>query len=162
MRVDNEATGTGAAFSGAFGDSGPSRINELSTEDVEFFVSLDHHSVAPAFRDLEWEGVADPRVPVEDAGELGHDGVTPLWVTTKYPARSSDIPLATWEEAQLIIAEAEGGQRAVDIINDLHDRAGLPGYDPNDDVTPGPTEDEILDHVLRERSRELFQEGGTG
>lgn len=140
---------------------GPSpSLDRRWNKGFEFFVSLDHHSVAPAFRDLEWEGVADPRVPVEDADELGHDGVTPLWVTTKYPARSSDIPLATWEEAQLIIAEAEGGQRAVDIINDLHDRAGLPEYDPNDDVTPGPTDDEILNHVLQERSRELFQEGG--
>lgn len=126
----------------------------------EFFVNIGHHSVAPAFRGLEWEGVPDPRVPVEDAGRPGFDGVTPLWTTSKYPARSSDIPLATWEEAQLIIAEAAGGQRAVDIINDLHARAGLPGYDPDEDVTPGPTDDEILNHVLQERSRELFQEGG--
>jgi TonB-dependent SusC/RagA subfamily outer membrane receptor len=35
VRINNEATGTGAAFSGAFGDSGPSRINQLNPEDIE-------------------------------------------------------------------------------------------------------------------------------
>lgn len=35
VRVNNEATGTGAAFSGAFEDTGPSRINQLNPEDVE-------------------------------------------------------------------------------------------------------------------------------
>lgn len=140
---------------------GPSpSLDRRWNKGFEFFVNIGHHSVAPAFRDLEWEGVPDPRVPVQDAGQPGFDGVTPLWTTAKYPARSTDIPLATWEEAQLIIAEAAGGQRAADIINDLHERAGLPGYDPDTDVTPGPTDDEILNHVLQERSRELFQEGG--
>ncbi len=144
---------------------GPSpSLDRRWNKGFEFFINIGHHSVAPEFRGLEWEGVEDPRVPVEDAGQFGFDGVTPLWITTKYPARSSDIPLATWEEAQLIIAEASvrlgDPGRAEAIIDDLHARAGLPDYDPAEDTTPGPTDDEVLNHVLQERSRALFQEGG--
>ncbi|MGH7540513.1 MAG: RagB/SusD family nutrient uptake outer membrane protein [Gemmatimonadota bacterium] len=130
----------------------------------EFFVSTGHHSVAPGFRGLEWKGIPDPRVPVEDAGRLGHDGTTPVWITTKYPERTTDIELATWTEAQLIIAEAStrsgDDARAVAIINDLHVRAGLPPFDPVADVVAGPTANNVLNMVLLERSRELFQEGG--
>jgi TonB-dependent SusC/RagA subfamily outer membrane receptor len=35
VRIDNEAVGGGAAFTGAFGDSGPSRINDLNPDDIE-------------------------------------------------------------------------------------------------------------------------------
>ncbi|MGH7475240.1 MAG: RagB/SusD family nutrient uptake outer membrane protein [Longimicrobiales bacterium] len=75
------------------------------------------------------------------------------YVQTKYPAFSSPIPLATWEEAQLIIAEVTGGETAVGIINALHQRAGLPSYDP-------ATDGDITEHTIQERSRELFLEGG--
>lgn len=80
---------------------------------------------------------------ITDAGTVGHDGVTPVWSSTKYPARSSDIPLATREEAQLIIAEASArlgdDGRAEAIIDDFHDRAGLPDFDPAEDEVDGPT-----------------------
>jgi hypothetical protein len=59
--------------------------------------------------------------------------------------------LATWDEAQLIIAEAEGGVTAVMIINMFHDRAGLPPFVSID-------EGEIRQHVIEERRRELFLE----
>jgi len=35
IRIDNEAIGDGAAFTGAFGDAGPARINDLNPEDIE-------------------------------------------------------------------------------------------------------------------------------
>lgn len=121
------------------------------------FFEAGHHTVAPAFRDLEWKGVPDPRVNVTDQGRFGFDGVTQLWSSDKWTSRSTPIPIATWEEAQLIVAEAAANTgdegTAVDIINDLHDRAGLPEYDPD---TDGP----VMDHIIQERSRELFQEGG--
>ncbi len=144
---------------------GPSpAVDRLWNKGFEDFVNIGHHTVNTDFRDLTWRGEPDPRVPVEDAGRFGFDGVTPLWITTKYPERATDIPLATWEEAQLIVAEASARTgdegRAVDIINDLHARAGLPPFDPATDDVDGPTGDEVLDMVLLERSRELFQEGG--
>jgi hypothetical protein len=121
------------------------------------YVEARHHTVAPDFRDLEWKGVADPRVNVTDQGRFGLDGVTQLWASDKWPDRGTPIPIATWEEAQLIVAEAAANTgdpgTAVDIINELHTRAGLPGYDPG---TDGP----LMDHIIQERSRELFQEGG--
>lgn len=106
-------------------------------------------TVAPGYRGMTFEGVPDPRVPVADAGKLGPDGVTPLWVQDRYPTLGSSIPLATWEEAQLIIAEVEGGQTAVDIINTLHARAGLPSFE-------SAHTEEIRSLVLEERRRELF------
>ena len=44
---------------------------------------------------------------------------------------AASSPLARWEEAQLIIAEVEGGQSAIDIINDLHARVGIPPFTAN-------------------------------
>jgi hypothetical protein len=109
-------------------------------------------SVDPRFRDLEVDGVPDPRVAVFDAGRPGNDGLTPLWLQTKYLSESSPIELASWNEAQLIIAEAEGGQTAVDRINALRRQTGLPLFASGD-----PTE--IAQQVIEERRRELFLEG---
>lgn len=107
---------------------------------------------------LTFDGVADKRVPVTDPGNLkASDNLVPRWTQTKFPAVNSPLPVARWAEAQLIIAEAELGQTAVNIINDLHARAGLPPYDPAVHTTPGPF-DEIKNHVIQERQRELFLE----
>lgn len=122
-----------------------------------FFEDGGHATVAPGFRGLEFRGVPDPRVDVFYTGRVGFDGVTDLWVSTKYPDVASDIPLATGDEAQLIIAEVAARTNdpdtAVGIINDLHAEAGLPPFDP-------ATDGDVLEHVIQERSRELFQEGG--
>src|SRR5690606_35549583 len=71
----------------------------------------DEFSVRPHYRNLQVDGVPDPRVPVRYVGPSPFVGVE-HWVQEKYPHPGSDIPFATWREAQLIIAEAEGGQRA--------------------------------------------------
>jgi starch-binding outer membrane protein, SusD/RagB family len=113
-------------------------------------------TVAPDYRDLEIDGVADPRIPVEDTGGPGEDGSTPLWLQMKYDSPITPIPIASWEEAQLIIAEAELGQVAVDRINALRDQHDLPHYEPQNVADDG----EILAQVLEERRRQLFLEGG--
>lgn len=109
-------------------------------------------TVDPNFWDLEWEGVPDPRVPVRDAGEPADDGVTPLHLQEKYSWEGAGIPLATWEEAQLIVAEVEGGPVAREIIDELHYRAGIPLFQ-------GTDEEEVQAQVREERRRELFLEG---
>ena len=123
----------------------------------EYFNVVGHATVAPAFRDLEWKGVPDPRVAVVNTGRKGFDNVTELWISDKWPEQGTGIPIATWEEAQLILAEAAvrtgDPQTAVRIINELHARVGLPAYDP-------ATDGNVLDQVIEERSRELFQVGG--
>ena len=113
---------------------------------------LQGFTVAPEFRGLTWKGVPDPRVTLINNGVLPQYGVV-HWVTNKYMSRADPIPIATWKEAQLIIAEAQLGQTAVDIINNLHKLAGLPAYDP-------ATDGAIMNQVIEERRRELFLEGG--
>jgi starch-binding outer membrane protein, SusD/RagB family len=108
-------------------------------------------SVAVAYRNLQVGTVADVRVPVEYTGRIGNDGFTPQWDQLKYSSRSAPIPIASYDEAQLIIAEARGGQEALDAINRLRTRASLPL------LAPGTVVD--LSLVLEERRRELFSEG---
>jgi len=113
-------------------------------------------TVHPSFWNLEVDGVPDPRVVVSDRGHLGVDGVTPSWFpVNKAVAETSPIRMASWEEAQLIIAEVNLGQDAVGRINALRDIHGLPHYIPQN-VSDG---DEILDQILEERRREFFLEG---
>ena len=118
---------------------------------VDNFVNL-YTSVDPRFRNLAFGGVADPRVPTKNANRLGNDGVTPLWQQLRYTTETSSMPIATWGEAQLIIAEAEGGQPAVDAINRLHTAAGLPPFSSTDPAA-------IMAQVYEERRRELFLTG---
>lgn len=98
-------------------------------------------------------GVADPRVPVEILpGHMGNDSQTQMYIQTKYPSYAADIPLARWAEAQLILAEVEGGQGIVNRINALRDVHGLPRFSSSNPV-------EIRDALIEERRRELFLEG---
>ena len=108
------------------------------------------------FRGVEFGGVPDPRVAVIDAGIVGADETTPMFLPAKYTAFESPIRMASWEEAQLILAEAAvaGGDvdGAVSIINTLHANDGLPPY-------AGGTPEEVMNQVIEERRRELFLEG---
>lgn len=107
-------------------------------------------SVAPEFRNLTFAGVPDPRVPVVDTKVKAPTGVE-VFAQVKYTDVSSPLPIATWDEAQLIIAEVEGGQTAVDIINMFHARAGLPLFSSTNAAA-------IRQQVIEERKRELFLE----
>lgn len=109
-------------------------------------------SVAPEFQGLEVDGVPDPRVPTEAGGRLGHDGSTDVWLQLKYTSESDQIPIATWEEAQLIIAESRGGQEAVDAINRVRGSHDLPTFSSDDAGA-------ISAQVLEERRRQLYLQG---
>jgi len=109
-------------------------------------------SVTTAYRGLTVNGVPDTRVRVQDMGKRGRDNETPLWIQLKYPAADSNTPIASWHEAQLIIAESLGGQEAVQAINRLRTAAGLPLFQSTD-------AQQIRDQVIEERRRQLFAEG---
>jgi hypothetical protein len=115
-------------------------------------------TVAPAFRDLTVGGEPDTRVTVINTNTVGQDSQTPVWLVTKYgPARAAglrdtSLPIATWREAHLIIAEVEGGEEAVSRINILRNHHGLPTY-------AGGTSAEVAAQVRVERARELYLEG---
>jgi len=108
-------------------------------------------SVEPdAYGSIMVGDVVDHRVPVEDSGLRGHDGVTDHWFQQKYPGADSPIPMASWEEAQLILAEARPDQ-AVQIINGLRAAQDLPALD-----------EPVASHrdlIIEERRRQLFSEG---
>lgn len=96
--------------------------------------------------------VRDTRIADSAAGK-GADNTTPLIVSNKYPLGTSPIPIGSYTEAQLIIAEAEGGQTAVNIINSIRVAAKLPGaFQSTDPVA-------IKNEVIKERSRALYLQG---
>lgn len=146
--ADAEAVPQGFAYYTEYSTVDPRRENNIHNSTWFQF----HMSVHPDYRNPEIQGVVDPRSQAQDMGSLGVDNETPQWAPVKYSDRDSPVRLASWEEAQLIIAEASGGQRAVDIINTLRDQYGLPPYD-------GGSEAEILAQILEERAREFFLEG---
>jgi hypothetical protein len=107
-------------------------------------------SVAPAYRNVQYNGVADPRVTVRNEGRNASDASTPLYSQQRYTALDDAIIVATGVEAQLIRAEALGGSAAVNIINALHTRAGIAA----DFASADPAT--ILAQIIEERRRELF------
>jgi hypothetical protein len=111
-------------------------------------------TIAPAYRNLAVNGVPDPRVKVADNGRLNGDQFNRWWIQSKYTSLSSPTPVATGVEAQLILAEAVGGQQAVTILNTLRARAGV--------GLPPLSAAEIADlqgTIYSERARELFLQG---
>ncbi|MDE0394872.1 MAG: RagB/SusD family nutrient uptake outer membrane protein [Gammaproteobacteria bacterium] len=120
--------------------------------------------------------VNDPRVEIyfdDDSGKPlvdNRNGTLDYRFQRKYSDRADPIPFATWREAQLMKAEALGGQDAVDIINLLRTNpAGLhANIDssawplPTADYLAGASDAEIMEAVREERRRELFGQGTRG
>ncbi len=110
-------------------------------------------TVAPAYRGLTVQGVADPRVRVVDSLRNTPNGQR-LWVQTKYLGLASPIPIASGVEARLILAEARGGAEGVAALNALRARPGV--------ALPALSAAEAADlqrTVFEERRRELFLQG---
>jgi hypothetical protein len=116
-----------------------------------------YSSVDPSFVGLTFGGLADPRVNVNVTTTVGSDGSTIIRQVLKYATRGTPVPIARYNEARLILAEAqvEAGNLtgAVDIINALHTAAGVPPYDGS-----GQTAAQVKAQVVEERRRELFME----
>lgn len=114
-------------------------------------------TVDPRYRDMSVDNTdtSDPRVEVFQDPEdpFGIDGSTPQFQAEKYSSPTSPIRIASWVEAQYIIAEIEGGQTAVDIINDVRDEQGI------DETFSSSDDTEIRNKVMEERRRALFLEG---
>jgi hypothetical protein len=117
-------------------------------------------SVSVPYRNMTVNGVAgnvpDPRVKVKDAAKKANDGITPLFQQQKFIAQlgGTPIPIASWNEAQLIYAEAVGGQAGLDAINRVRTANSVPTLSG-----PAPSGQAFIDLVLEERRRQLFGEG---
>jgi hypothetical protein len=132
-----------------FSETTPARENRV----YNLTVRNDYLSTGPDYRGLTVNGVADPRVPVKDMNRKGSDNVTPMWQQQKYIGSGAvPLPIASWNEAQLIYAEAVGGQAAIDAMNRVRAANGVPALvaDPSSDLEP---------IILEERRRQLFLEG---
>lgn len=98
------------------------------------------------------DGVPDPRVVLVELAKKEPRGVLRFRQQGKYLSDDADIPFATGREAQLMIAEARGGQTAVNIINTLRATHGLPRFSSSDPA-------EITATLREERRRELWMQG---
>lgn len=112
------------------------------------------YTVEALSRNLTTEkGEVDPRSATRETETRPADARSTIWVAEKYPAQGSPTPIATYEEAQLILAEAQGGAQAVAIINAMRADVGLQPY-------TGPTDAASIQNlIIDERRRVLFLEG---
>jgi len=104
----------------------------------------------------------DPRVPVTSR-DIGIGTSIPMFRTGKYSTRGSNVPLASYVEAQLIVAESmlEDGQSSeyLSVLNAL--RANLATHLPTLGITPaaGASLSPLEDPGTREgRILQLFEE----
>ena len=81
------------------------------------------------------------------------DEKTPLFTQGKYANGSASIPIASYIEAQLIIAEATGGSAAITILNNLRSSVGLGALASSSDP------DVIKADIASERARWLWLQG---
>jgi hypothetical protein len=117
-------------------------------------------TVEAASRQLKTEtGEIDPRSATTTLSTRASDGVSTIVVPTKWNAAAQDAgralaqPVARYAEAQLILAEAQGGAQAVTIINGMRAAANLKPYTGATDATS------IKNLIVGERQRVLFVEG---
>ena len=129
----------------------PRRWNKLYRNATE----QGAYTVATVYRDL---AAADPRVLVIDSGHGAFNPGIRLWVTSKYTSNASPIRIASYDEAQLILAEAQAEQGDLDganaTLNVSRTAAGLTPF------PSGQTKDEVIANVIAERRAILSFEGG--
>jgi len=138
-----------------FSTSVQSRENRI----YDLNVLQDFISVAPAYQTLtvmvtgQATPQPDPRVPTKDGGRTARDGATRWWQQLKFASSGAvGFPVASWAEAQLILAEAVGGQEGLDAVNAVRATKNI------QPLVPLPT-DNWTALVLEERRRQLFSEG---
>lgn len=123
------------------------RYNKLYRLAVEVAA----YTVATAYR------TDDPRLKVRDAGRGSFNPGIRLWLTDKYTSNASPYRIASYNEAQLILAEAQAEQgqltEAMATINALRATYTLAPL-------AGTTKEEVIAHLIAERRAELSFEGG--
>jgi hypothetical protein len=152
---------TGSAADAILVPQGYARNAEFATtaaaRENRFFnltVLNDFLSVGPTYLNLTVGGAPDPRVRAQDMNRTGPDNATRMWRQLKFTTATSNFPIASWNEAQLIYAEAVGGQAGLDAINRVRTANNVPTL-----AGPPPTGPDFTNLVLEERRRQLFSEG---
>ncbi|MDP2480015.1 MAG: RagB/SusD family nutrient uptake outer membrane protein [Candidatus Palauibacterales bacterium] len=132
--------------------------SEKENNDIWNMLTLSQRfSVGPPFRGLVIDNTStpDPRVDVfqDPNDQYAIDGSTPLYQSAKYLKADSPIRLASGYEAAYIVAEIDGGQTAVNLINQIRQAQGI------SQQFSSTNEDSIQAKVRDERRRTLFLEG---
>jgi hypothetical protein len=120
-------------------------------------------TVEPTARSLRTEqDEIDPRSATVQLTRVPPDGISQVFIPTKYNAASLTAgealpqPIIRYAEAQLILAEAQGGAAAVTIINAMRAAVNLKPYSGATDAAS------IKTLIASERQRVLFLEGTRG
>ena len=131
--------------------------DDTRNKQWEFNIDDENVTVAEPYRNVTYEGVPDPRIEVIDEMTVNPQTGIAIFTSTKYPDPSSPVEVASWEEAQLIIAEnlIQTGDfaGAVAIFDALHSAVGLPAY------AGGLNTAELMDQLIYERAAEMYLEG---
>ncbi len=145
-------------------NTSPDAVNARRQNVVFLHISqFAYSTVDSSFRNVPPPGATtgqDPRVVVIDLNRKGTATRSQLFIPAKDATVSSPVRLASYAEAQLIIAEnaARTGDlnAATTAINNARSRTpGLPSY-----TRPtGATSADVLTQIAEERRRELFMEG---
>jgi len=82
-------------------------------------------------------------------------------IPNRYPNADDDIPLVNWKETVLIRAESEGGQGAIDLVNEMRTYDNVQNGWALPMVTYADPSNalQIRDMIYEERRRALFSEG---
>ncbi|MBX6333038.1 MAG: RagB/SusD family nutrient uptake outer membrane protein [Gemmatimonadaceae bacterium] len=97
--------------------------------------------------------VVDPRSQADSMPTRAADGVSQIWAPHRYESDATPLPIATYDEAQLILAETQDPATAVATINALRDVYGLPHYTGATDAAS------VRTLIIDERRRALFAQG---
>jgi hypothetical protein len=154
--ADAQLVPAGFVFNAAMDATNARRYNHIYTA-ISTSGAL---TVEPTSRALTTEtGQVDPRSATVRLTVAPADGINQIYIPTKFNAaslaagQSIPQPITRYAEAQLILAEAQGGPSAVTIINAMRAAANLNPY-------AGPTDaTSIKALIASERQRVLFAEG---
>ena len=144
-------------------NTSPDAINARRQNALFIAISQNAFStVDTAFRNVLVPGgtTQDPRVAVTDLARNGTAVPSRIWLPAKSSTNATAMRVASYAEAQLIIAENAASigdlAGAVTAINNARARtAGVPAY-----VLPGgATAADVKTQIIEERRRELFVEG---
>ncbi|HEY2377388.1 MAG TPA: RagB/SusD family nutrient uptake outer membrane protein [Gemmatimonadaceae bacterium] len=154
--ADAQLVPSGFVFNAAMDATNSRRFNHV----FQAISTAGSATVETAARSLTTEnGQVDPRSAMVLLKTAPADGLAQIYIPVKYNAatltagEALPMPIARYAEAQLVLAEAQGGANAVNVINAMRATVSLNPY-------TGPTDDaSITSLIASERQRVLFLEG---
>lgn len=146
-RADAALVPAGFVFNMSADDANARRQNRVFAQNN---LTSQAVTVGPRYRALN-----DPRVPTQNLNRNNVNQV-PVWAQLKFPTAGTPIAIASYKEAQLIIAEADiatNPANTVTILNAARARGNQGVYVGGVDATS------LTAELIEQRRRELFLEG---